>query len=71
MLWHRQAIFESKGQVVFLSWMQDSTWTRASGTESLADWMPTDKPIELSRIKLKKNLNSTALPYDQRAFNPL
>ena len=44
--------------------------------------MLADKPTELSRIKLKtwtdwaiedqaKNLNSTARPYDQRAFSPL
>ena len=32
--------------------------------------MLADKPTELSRIKLK-NLNSTARPYDQRAFSPL
>ena len=32
--------------------------------------MPADKPTELSRIKLE-NLNSTARPYDQRAFSPL
>ena len=32
--------------------------------------MPTDKPTELSRIKLQ-NLNSTACPYDQPAFSPL
>ena len=43
---------------------------RVSDTKSPADWMPTDKPTELSRIKLK-NLNSTARPYDQRAFSPL
>ena len=36
-------------QVVFLCWMQDSVF----GTESPADWMPADKPTELSRIKLK------------------
>ena len=45
-------------------------WTRVSGTESPADWFPGDKPIELSRIKLK-NLNSIACPHDQRAFSPL
>ena len=39
-------------------------------TKSPADWMLADKPTELSRIKLK-NLNSTARPYDQRAFSPL
>ena len=33
--------------------------------------MLTDKPTELSRIKLYINLNSTARPYDQRAFSPL
>ena len=32
--------------------------------------MLADKLIELSRIKLK-NFNSTARPYDQRAFSPL
>ena len=36
-------------QVVFLCWMRDSVF----GTESPADWMPADKPTELSRIKLK------------------
>ena len=41
-----------------------------SDTYSPADWMPADKPTELSRIKLK-NLNSTARPYDQQAFSPL
>ena len=39
-------------------------------TKSPADWMLADKPTELSRSKLK-NLNSTARPYDQRAFSPL
>ena len=39
-------------------------------TKSPSDWMLADKPTELSRIKLK-NWNSTASPYDQRAFSPL
>ena len=43
---------------------------KVSDTNSPADWMPADKPTELSRIKLK-NLNSTARPYDQQAFSPL
>ena len=43
---------------------------KVSDTYSPADWMPADKPTELSRIKLK-NLNSTARPYDQQAFSPL
>ena len=41
-----------------------------SDTYSPADWMPADKPTELSRIKLI-NLNSTARPYNQQAFSPL
>ena len=54
-------------QVVFLCWKNDSN--PESHTYSPADWMPADKPTELSRIKLK-NLNSTARPYDQQAFSP-
>ena len=63
MLWHRQAIFESKLNAGFEP-------IRVSDTKSPADWMPADKSTELSRIKLKI-LNSTARPYDQRAFSPL
>ena len=70
MLWHRQAIFESKGDKLPSSAECRIRTQRVSGTESPADWMPADKPTELSRIKLK-NLNSTAHPYDQRAFSPL
>ena len=47
--------------------MQDSN---PEGLWNRIDWMPADKPTELSRIKLI-NLNSTARPYDQRAFSPL
>ena len=39
-------------QVVFLCWEQDSN-PGVSETQSPADWMPADKPTELSRIKLK------------------
>ena len=56
--------------VVFLCWRQDSNPSGSQTPKSPADWMPADKPTELSRIKLK-NLNSTARPYDQRAFSPL
>ena len=69
MLRHRQAIFESKGDKLSPS-AEFGIRTRVSGTESPADWMSAGKPTELSRIKLK-NLNSIALPYDQRAFSPL
>ena len=140
MLWHRQAIFESKGDKLssFAEGRIRTQWV--SDTYSPADWMPADKPTELSSIKQHtfihtyihtymfvvvnfdalaqasdirierrqvvllcweqdsnpsgsqtpnrqqmnahrqtdwaiedqaKNLNSTARPYDQRAFSPL
>ena len=69
MLWHRQAIFESKGDKLSSSAECRIRTQRVSETQSSADWMPADKPTELSRIKLK-NLNSTARPYGQQAFSP-
>ena len=68
MLWHRQAIFESKGDKFSSAECRIRT-QRVSETQSSADWMPADKPTELSRIKLN-DLNSTARPYDQQAFSP-
>ena len=68
-LWHTQAIFKSKGDKLCSS-AECRIWPRVPDTKSPADWMLADKPTELSRIKLK-NLNSTARPYDQRAFSPL
>ena len=68
-LWHRQAIFESKGDKLSSSAECRIRTQGVSETQSSADWMPADKPTELSRIKLK-NLNSTARPYDQQAFSP-
>ena len=53
--------------VVFLCWMQD---LNPGPRHQIPDWMLADKPTELTRIKLK-NFNSTARPYDQRAFSPL
>ena len=69
MLWHRQAIFESKGDKLF-PLLNAGFEHKVSDTYSPADWIPADKPTELSRIKLK-NLNSTGGPYDQQAFSPL
>ena len=69
MLWHRQAIFESKGDKLSSSAECRIRTQRVSETQSSADYMHADKPTELSRIKLK-NLNSTARPYDQQAFSP-
>ena len=54
MLWHRQAIFESKGDKLSSSAEGRIRTQRVSDTHSPADWMLADKPTELSRIKLKK-----------------
>ena len=53
MLWQRQAIFELKGDKLSSSAECRIRTQRGSGTDSPADWMPADKPTELSRIKLK------------------
>ena len=53
MLWHGQAIFESKGDKSSSSAECRIRTQRVSETQSSADWMPADKPTELSRIKLK------------------
>ena len=53
MLWHRQAIFESKGDKLSSSAEGRTRTQRVSDTYSPADGMPADKPTELSRIKLK------------------
>ena len=68
MLWHRQAIFESKGDKLSSSAECRIRTQRVSETQSSAHYMPADKPTELSRIKLK-NMNSTAHTYDQQAFS--
>ena len=53
MLWHRQTIFESKGDKLSSSAeCRIRTW-KSQDTHSPADWMPTHKPTELPRIKLK------------------
>ena len=69
MLWHRQAIFKSKGDKLCSSaesriWTWDPRHLFASRLN--ARWQ-TDWAIE----DQAKNLNSTARPYDQRAFSPL
>ena len=69
MLWHRQAIFESKGDKLSSS-AECRIWTRGPkhqiASRLNAHWQ-TDWAIE----DQAKNLNSTACPYDQRAFSPL
>ena len=69
MLWHRQAIFKSKGDKLCSS-AECNIWTRGPrhqiASRLNARWQ-TDWAIE----DQAKNLNSTARPYDQRAFSPL
>ena len=69
MLWHRQAIFKSKGDKLCFS-AECRIWTRGPrhqiASRLNARWQ-TDWAIE----DQAKNLNSTARPYDQRAFSPL
>ena len=69
MLWHRQAIFKSKGDKLCSS-AECRLWTRGPrhqiASRLNARWQ-TDWAIE----DQAKNLNSTARPYDQRAFSPL
>ena len=69
MLWHRQAIFESKGDKLSSS---AEGRIRTQGlrylfTSRLNACGQTDWAIE----DQAKNLNSTARPYDQQAFSPL
>ena len=49
---------ESKGDKLFSSTECRIRTQRVSGIESPADWMPADKPTELSRIKLKTSIHS-------------
>ena len=69
MLWHRQMIFKSKGDKLCSS-AECRIWTRGPrhqiASRLNARWQ-TDWAIE----DQAKNLNSTARPYDQRAFCPL
>ena len=69
MLWHRQAIFKSKGDKLCSS-AECRIWTRGPRNQIAsrlnAHWQ-TDWAIE----DQAKSLNSTARPYDQRAFSPL
>ena len=60
MLRQMQTIFESKRDKLSSS-AECRIQTRVSETESPADWMPADKPTELSKIKQKFELNSPPL----------
>ena len=68
MLWHRQAIFKSKGDKLCSS-AECKIWTwgpRHQSASRLNGRWQTDWAIE----DQAKNLNSTARPYDHRAFSP-
>ena len=69
MLWHRQAIFKSKGDKLCSS-AECRNWTwgpRHQSASRLNGRWQTDWAIE----DQAKNLNSTARPYDHRALSPL
>ena len=69
MIWHRQAIFKSKGDKLCSS-AECRIWTREPRHQIASrlnacwqtDWAIKDQA---------KNLNSTARPYDQPAFSPI
>ena len=60
MLWHRQAIFKLKRDNLS-SCAECRIWIRVFRTKSPTDWMPADKPTELSRFKLKTLTQQPAL----------
>ena len=69
MLWHRQAIFESKGNMLSSSAecrIRTQGLRHQIASRLNASWQ-TGWAIE----DQAKNFNSTARPYDQRAFSPL
>ena len=69
MLWHRQAIFESKGDKLLSS---DECRIRTQGLRhQIASRLNARWQSNWAIEDQAKNLNSTARPYDQRAFSPL
>ena len=69
MLWHRQAIFKSKGDKLCSS-AECRICTR-DPRHQIASRLKARRPTHWAIEDQAKNLNSTALPYDQRAFSPL
>ena len=79
MLWHRQAIFERKADKMS-SCAECRIQTQGLRHLYPVDWMPADKPTELSRIKLKSwtrqpfpkiskySAHSTSLPIGFRSW---
>ena len=69
MLWHRQAIFKSKGDKLCSS-AECRIWTRGP-RHQIASRLNARWQTHWAIEDQAKNLNSTARPYDQRAFSPL
>ena len=68
MFWHRQAIFESRRDKSYSSAGCRVRTLEVWNTKSPADWIPTHKVTELSKIK---KMDSIARPYDEWAFSSL
>ena len=69
MLWHRQAIFKSKGDKLCSS-AECRIWTRGP-RHQIASRLNARWQTHWAIEDQAKNLNYTARPYDQRAFSPL
>ena len=69
MLWHRPAIFKSKGDKLCSS-AECRIGTRGP-RHHIASRLNTRWQTDWAMEDQAKNLNSTARPYDQRAFSPL
>ena len=70
MLWHRQPIFESKGDK-FSSTAEYRIWTHKGLRHQITSRLNAHWQTHWAIEDQAKNLNSTARPYDQRAFSPL
>ena len=70
MLWHRQAIFESKGDKLSSS-AECRIRTHQGLRHQIASRLNARWQSDWAIEDQAKNLNSTACPYDQRAFSPL
>ena len=69
MLWHRQAIFESKGDKLSSS-AESRIRTHQSLRHQIASRLNARWQTDWAIEDQAKNLNSTARPYDQQAFSP-
>ena len=70
MLWHRQAIFVSKGDKLSSS-AEGRIRTHQGLRHQIASRLNARWQTDWAIEDQAKNLNSTARPYDQRAFSPL